>query len=167
VALTVDAPASVEAHQWGVAQVPPQRRLLGALDQAVLWGSLGVSLLLPVAAVFVLRPFGLPELSPIAALTAIVATAWPVGSGVRPRSVMTRSRSARASGPAARVMAPSTPPPGRKVVFAAFTIASTDCVVISPCTSSSDGAIARSYRGAAATALGRLMSVQPSWSSLS
>ena len=55
----------------------------------------------------------------------IVATAWPVGSGGLPRSRITRSRSASASGPAARVIAPSTPPPGRRAVFAAFTTAST------------------------------------------
>ena len=33
---------------------PP--RPLGLLDQVALWGSFGMSLLLPVAAVFVLRP---------------------------------------------------------------------------------------------------------------
>ena len=48
-ALTVDAPASVEAHQWDVAQVPQQRRLLGGFDHAVLWGSLGIGLLVMVA----------------------------------------------------------------------------------------------------------------------
>ena len=37
-----------------------------------LWGSFGMSLLLPVAAVFVLRPFGLPAMSLAAALTAVV-----------------------------------------------------------------------------------------------
>ncbi len=49
---------------------PP--RPLGLLDQVALWGSFGMSLLLPVAAVFVLRPFGLPAMSLAAALTAVV-----------------------------------------------------------------------------------------------
>jgi NCS1 family nucleobase:cation symporter-1 len=49
---------------------PP--RMLGLADQIALWGSLGVSLLLPVAAVFVLRPFGFADLSLAAALTAVV-----------------------------------------------------------------------------------------------
>jgi nucleobase:cation symporter-1, NCS1 family len=44
---------------------------LGLLDQIALWGSFGMSLLLPVAAVFVLRPFGVPQLSLAAALTAV------------------------------------------------------------------------------------------------
>ena len=64
----------------------------------------------------------------------IVATASPVGSGRFPRSRITRSRSASASGPAARVMAPSTPPPARSDVLAAFTIASTSWTVMSPWT---------------------------------
>lgn len=49
---------------------PP--RPLGLLDQVALWGSFGMSLLLPVAAVFVLRPFGVPAMSLTAALTAVV-----------------------------------------------------------------------------------------------
>src|SRR5438034_2121036 len=40
--------------------------------------------------------------------------------------------SASSSGPAARWIAPSTPPPPRSVVFAAFTIASTSTIVMSP-----------------------------------
>jgi NCS1 family nucleobase:cation symporter-1 len=40
-----------------------------------LWGSLGVSLLIPVAAVLVLRPFRFPALSLAAALTAVVVGA--------------------------------------------------------------------------------------------
>src|SRR5262245_61360711 len=43
---------------------------------------------------------------------------------------------AKSSGPAARWIAPSTPPPPRRVVFAALTIASTSCLVMSPSTSS-------------------------------
>ena len=62
----------------------------------------------------------------------MVATASPVGSGGSPRSEATRRRSARALRPAARVIAPSTPPPGDSEVFAAFTMASTVCCVMSP-----------------------------------
>jgi putative hydroxymethylpyrimidine transporter CytX len=50
---------------------PP--RPLDLRDQVTLWGSLGVSLLLPVAALFVLRPLGFPQLSLAASLTAVVA----------------------------------------------------------------------------------------------
>jgi nucleobase:cation symporter-1, NCS1 family len=49
---------------------PP--RPLGLVDQIALWGSFGMSLLLPVAAVFVLRPFGVPPMSLPAAMTAVV-----------------------------------------------------------------------------------------------
>ena len=84
--MTLTDPASPDAAAANSAEAPltldtapPQP--LGWVDQAVLWGSLGVSLLLPVAAVFVLRPFGLPELAPIAALTAIVVGAL-VGSAL-------------------------------------------------------------------------------------
>ncbi len=52
---------------------PPQPLTL--LDQAALWGNLGISLTLPVAAAFVLAPFGLPRLSLAAALTATVVGA--------------------------------------------------------------------------------------------
>jgi len=52
---------------------PP--RPLDLRDQVTLWGSLGVSLLIPVAALFVLRPFGFPEMSLAAALTAVVVGA--------------------------------------------------------------------------------------------
>lgn len=62
-ATDVDAPLTLTTE-------PP--RTLGLADQIALWGSLGVSLLLPAAAVFVLRPFGFPELSLAAALTAVV-----------------------------------------------------------------------------------------------
>ena len=59
---------------------------------------------------------------------ASVATAVPVGvpSGYRRRS------SSRRPGPAARWMAPSTPPPPRSRSFAAFAMASTRSAVMSP-----------------------------------
>ena len=48
-----------------------------------LWGSFGMSLLLPVAAVFVLRPFGVPPMSLAAALTAVVVGSV-LGAAARP-----------------------------------------------------------------------------------
>ncbi|MGH3276626.1 MAG: purine-cytosine permease family protein, partial [Streptosporangiaceae bacterium] len=53
----------------------PVPRALGLLDQLGLWGNLGVSLLGFTGAIFVLQPLGAgtPELSPVAALVAIVA----------------------------------------------------------------------------------------------
>src|SRR6266511_5782590 len=37
------------APEWGIQPVPPELRKLGLLDQAVLWGNLGISLLVLVA----------------------------------------------------------------------------------------------------------------------
>src|SRR6476660_7981687 len=60
-------------------------------------------------------------------------TAWPGGHGPA-------ARAAGAScGPAARWIAPSTPPPPDRPLFAALTIASTSSVVISATTTSMDG----------------------------
>ena len=54
----------------------PPPRTLGLLDQTVLWGNLGISLLLVVAGTFVLAPDpGLPPLSLAAAVTAVVVGA--------------------------------------------------------------------------------------------
>src|SRR5947208_15891595 len=63
---------------------------------------------------------------------AVVATACPVGSPP-PYSPTRRARhSSRIAGPPLRWIAPSTPPPPSSVEFAAFTIASASCSVISP-----------------------------------
>src|SRR6266576_3303876 len=61
---------------------------------------------------------------------AVVAFASPVGQPPR------RLDSARISGPPARWIAPSTPPPPSSDSFAAFTTASTACSVKSPTTNS-------------------------------
>ena len=65
------APASTEV---GFTLDEPPPRLLGFLDQAGLWGNLGVSLLGFTGAIFVLQPggTGTPEMSLLAALTATV-----------------------------------------------------------------------------------------------
>ncbi|MDQ6648689.1 MAG: cytosine permease [Actinomycetota bacterium] len=68
---TIDRAATtrVEAPPT-LAEAPP--RPLGLLDQGSLWGNLGISLTLPVAAAFVLEPAGVPRLSIVAALVAVV-----------------------------------------------------------------------------------------------
>jgi putative hydroxymethylpyrimidine transporter CytX len=50
----------------------PPPRVLGWLDQLGLWGNLGVTLLAPVGAAFVLSPLGGPRLSLVAAGLAVV-----------------------------------------------------------------------------------------------
>jgi nucleobase:cation symporter-1, NCS1 family len=46
--------ASVDASsgEWGIEPVPPNMRRLGLFDTAALWGNLGISLLLPIVAAF-------------------------------------------------------------------------------------------------------------------
>jgi hypothetical protein len=57
---------------------------------------------------------------------AVVTTAFPVGQ------LPMVLHSCRMASPPARWMAPSTPPPPARLLFAAFTIASVDSLVISP-----------------------------------
>jgi purine-cytosine permease-like protein len=52
--LTVQQPP-----EWGIEPVPPDLRRLGFLDQAVLWGNLGVSLLVLVAGALLVPALGL------------------------------------------------------------------------------------------------------------
>lgn len=66
---TVDDTRGVEAPL--TLQEPPPR-VLGWLDQIALWFNLGVSLLGPVGAVYVLQPDGVHAMSFVAALAAIV-----------------------------------------------------------------------------------------------
>src|SRR5688572_6424116 len=46
---------------WGIAPVPPRLRVLGLLDQGLLWGNLGVSLLVLVAGTYLVPALSLPE----------------------------------------------------------------------------------------------------------
>jgi nucleobase:cation symporter-1, NCS1 family len=55
---------------WGIEPVPPERRLLTGLDMGLLWGNLGISLLLPVVGAFLV-----PALSFRTALLAILVGA--------------------------------------------------------------------------------------------
>src|SRR6266508_6979230 len=45
--------------EWGIQPVPPELRKLGLLDQTVLWGNLGISLLVLVAGALLVPALGL------------------------------------------------------------------------------------------------------------
>src|SRR5215207_9515333 len=53
------SPRIQQAPEWGIEPVPPELRRLGFLDQAVLWGNLGVSLLVLVAGALLVPALGL------------------------------------------------------------------------------------------------------------
>src|ERR687898_173043 len=53
------SPRIQQAPEWGIEPVPPDQRRLGFLDQAVLWGNLGVSLLVLVAGALLVPALGL------------------------------------------------------------------------------------------------------------
>jgi len=53
-----------------LVEEPP--KVLGWFDQIGLWGNLGISLLGPIAAVYILAPFGAPRMSFLAAGVAVV-----------------------------------------------------------------------------------------------
>lgn len=64
--------AAQEAHaEPGRTLNDPRLHTLGPFDQVALWGNLGVSLLGPTAALFVLAPMGAP-MSLVAAFTAVI-----------------------------------------------------------------------------------------------
>src|SRR5918994_7203071 len=46
---------------WGIKPVPPRLRVLGLLDTGLLWGNLGVSLLVLVAGTYLVPALSLPE----------------------------------------------------------------------------------------------------------
>ncbi|HSY15411.1 MAG TPA: cytosine permease [Jatrophihabitantaceae bacterium] len=61
-----------EATEVGRTLAEPPPRTLGLLDQLALWGNLGVSLLGPAYAVYVLAPGGTAPLSLVAAFVAVI-----------------------------------------------------------------------------------------------
>jgi nucleobase:cation symporter-1, NCS1 family len=61
-----------ELAEPGRTLADPPPRTLGFWDQVALWGNLGVSLLGPAYAIYVLQPTGVPAMSLIAAVTAVV-----------------------------------------------------------------------------------------------
>ncbi len=50
-----------DAPAWGIEPVPPRLRVLGLLDQGLLWSNLGVSLLVLVAGTYLVPALSLPE----------------------------------------------------------------------------------------------------------
>src|SRR4051812_22836796 len=51
----------------------PAPKVLGWWDQIGLWGNLGMSILGPVTAIYILQPYGLAQMSYVAAGAAIIA----------------------------------------------------------------------------------------------
>src|SRR4051794_1113926 len=68
----IEQPDVDRGAEPGLTLADPPPRTLSLLDQVALWGNLGVSLLGPAYAVYVLAPAGVPALSLLAAFTAIV-----------------------------------------------------------------------------------------------
>ena len=50
-----------ETPAWGIEPVPARLRALGLVDLGLLWGSLGVSLLVLVAGTYLVPALSLPE----------------------------------------------------------------------------------------------------------
>lgn len=71
-ATTVEPTTAKARREAPLTLDEPAPRVLGWLDQLGLWGNLGVTLLAPVGAVYVLAPVGLPQLSFVAAGLAVV-----------------------------------------------------------------------------------------------
>src|SRR6266511_4302003 len=61
--------------EWGIQPVPPQQRVLGFLDQAVLWGNLGISLLVLVAGALLVPALGLWQALAATVLGAAIGNA--------------------------------------------------------------------------------------------
>src|SRR5919198_6417648 len=84
-----------EAPSWGIEPVPDRLRVLGALDTFLLWGNLGISLLVLVAASY----FGLSLKQAVLATVvgglignAMLGLAGMIGAGARvPTMVLQRA----------------------------------------------------------------------------
>src|SRR3954469_11431331 len=66
----IDLPAPRNEAPLTLEQPPP--RVLGWFDQIGLWGNLGMSILGPVTAIYILQPYQLAAMSYVAAAAAIV-----------------------------------------------------------------------------------------------
>jgi putative hydroxymethylpyrimidine transporter CytX len=64
-----------DAPSWGVEPVPPRLRVLGLLDQGLLWSNLGVSLLVLVAGTYLVPALSLPEAFLAVALGGLIGNA--------------------------------------------------------------------------------------------
>src|SRR3954465_9729118 len=66
----IDLPAPRDEAPYTLEEPPP--RVLGWFDQIGLWGNLGMSILGPVTAIYILQPFQLAAMSYVGAAVAIV-----------------------------------------------------------------------------------------------
>ena len=64
-----------DAPAWGIEPVPPRLRVLGLLDQGLLWSNLGVSLLVLVAGTYLVPALSLPEAFLAIALGGLIGNA--------------------------------------------------------------------------------------------
>jgi nucleobase:cation symporter-1, NCS1 family len=86
-----------ETPNWGIEPVPERLRVLGGLDTALLWGNLGVSLLVLVAAAFLVPALSLPEAVVAIVVGALIgnlmlAVAGAIGADARvPAMVLMRA----------------------------------------------------------------------------
>jgi nucleobase:cation symporter-1, NCS1 family len=86
-----------ETPNWGIEPVPERLRVLGTLDTALLWGNLGVSLLVLVAAAFLVPALSLPEAVVAIVVGALIgnlmlAAAGAIGADARvPAMVLMRA----------------------------------------------------------------------------
>jgi len=60
-----------DTPEWGIEPVPPSLRQLGTFDTAALWGNLGISLLLPIVAAFLVPGLSFAQAS-LAILVGVV-----------------------------------------------------------------------------------------------
>jgi len=88
---------NTETPNWGIEPVPERLRVLGGLDTALLWGNLGVSLLVLVAGAFLVPALSLPEAVVAIVVGALVgnlmlAAAGAIGADARvPAMVLMRA----------------------------------------------------------------------------
>ncbi|HEY2958429.1 MAG TPA: cytosine permease [Actinomycetota bacterium] len=73
---TPSRPARIQrTPEWGIDPVPPEQRVLGLLDQAALWGNLGISLLVLVAGALLVPALGLWPALAATLLGAVIGNA--------------------------------------------------------------------------------------------
>ena len=85
---------------WGIEPVPERLRVLGLLDNALLWGNLGVSLLVLVAGTYLVPALSLPE-AVVAIVVgslignAMLGVAGLIGADARVPAMVSDARAAR------------------------------------------------------------------------
>src|SRR3954466_2026015 len=71
----IDLPAPRNEAPYTLEEPPP--RVLGWFDQIGLWGNLGMSILGPVTAIYILQPFQLAQMSYLGAAAALIVRTVP------------------------------------------------------------------------------------------